>query len=464
MALPILVFSGVDTLFAIALLLWLNVLVYALEDLGNRSMLFAFAISFFTFLMGRDMVQQLLSYKVEEFDIKTNHHLYLCIILSLVFLMCGYLCCKWRTRRFIVSHMNTVEKTHRMRAADPAVKDVSKYLFYASWFFAIAYKLVIVRYVSVYGYSQYYVNFSNYLAGNTGLYIISKLEGMMPAALSIFSATLPSKKEYRIPVLMYAIYMVISLATGQRSYFILGILFFMVYFLYRNKRNPEEKWITKTMAAAAVAAVPLLAVLMTVLSSTRMGKNTQMTSVVDGVLSFLYDQGVTGNIVKRAYMYEDLIPKQIYSLEILHSGIFARLLGIPVYYGNSVEHALYGGSFTHSLAYVVLGPSYLEGIGTGSSYIAELFYEFGYIGVVIGNIVYGYIIAYINHPITKHNVFRMSVCFYFITQILWAPRASLTGFLSSLFAPITILTFLLVFGLANLLKDRYRKFIVSVHE
>ena len=463
-ALPILVFSGADILFAIALLLWLNIIIYAFRDTGSRSMLLAFAVSFFTFLMGRELVQQFLSYKIDNFDTETNHHLYLCIILSLTFLMCGYLFCNRRMHKIGSSHALMAVQLRSEIPVDPIVKDLSKYLFYASWIFAMISKLIVARFVSSYGYTNYYTDYSEFLTGNLALYAISKLEGIMPVALSIFSAALPSKKEYGIPSLMYVAYMMASLATGQRSAFILGILFLMVYYLYRNKHNPEERWITKNMIIAFVMALPLLAVFMTILSTVRMGETAQRISIVDGVLSFLYDQGVTGNIVKRAFMYKDRIPNQIYTLEFLHSGLFARLLKIPIYHGNTVEHALYGGSFTHAVAYVILGQSYLVGVGTGSSYIAELFYDFGYIGVVIGNFIYGYIIAYINHPVTKNNVFRMSVSFYIITQILWAPRASLTGFLSNLFAPMTIFSFLLVFGLANEMRDRYEGVFISINE
>lgn len=460
-----LAFTKVDILFAIGLLLWVNIFVYSLGDTGNRSMLLAFTIAFFTFLMGRDFVQQVFSYQVECFDIEINQHLYICIILSLISLMCGYFFCNRNNWRFNFSRHISVEQELQSEASiDPIVKNLSKILFFVSWVFAVVAKIVVASFVSSYGYFEYYTDFSEYLTGNTVLYIISKLEGVMPVALCIFSATLPSKKEYMIPSLMYVVYMLVSLATGQRSVFILGILFLMVYFLYRNKRNPEEGWFTKKMVVATIISVPLIAVLMSILANVRMGETAQTIPVIDGIFSFLYDQGVTGNVIKRAFMYRDQIPEQIYSLEFLHSGIFARLFNITVYHGNTVEHALYGGSFTHALGYVTLGNSYLAGRGTGSSYVAELFYDFGYIGVVIGNIIYGYIIAHINHPVTKNNVFFMSVRYYIITQILWAPRASLTGFLGNLFAPLTILSFLFVFGLAKLLKERYRGVSISTNE
>lgn len=62
-------------------------------------------------------------------------------------------------------------------------------------------------------------------------------------------------------------------------------------------------------------------------------------NMAKGFIEFFYDQGVTSNVMKRAYIYKDQIPSnQIYVLEFLHSGILARLLGIPVYHGNNIEH------------------------------------------------------------------------------------------------------------------------------
>mgnify|MGYP004516495761 CR=1 FL=1 len=446
--------SGANLLFSIGLLIWLNIFIYALRDYGNRSMLLAFMISFFVFLMGRDLVQQLFLYKVENFTDDINSHLYISIIFSLLSLLAGYVVCNYfeRYSRKNLSFDNSRENT----SVDPFVKNISKYLFYVSWIFAITSKLIVARYVSSFGYSEYYTDFSEYLYGNTFLYIVSKLEGVMPVALSIFSATLPTKKEYRIPVLMYIAYMLISLLSGQRSVFTLGILFLLVYFLYRNQKDPSEKWVTRKMVVLAIIAIPILSVFMTIFSNIRMGEQVGAVTLTSGVMDFLYDQGVTGNVIKRAFMYKNQIPKQIYSLEFIHSGIFARIFGIHVYHGNTVEHAMYGGSFTHALGYIVLGPSYLAGRGTGSSYVAELFQDFGYFGIIIGNIMYGYIIARINRPITKNNVLKMSIRYYIITQILWAPRASLTGFLANLFAPLTIVAFLFVFSLAKLFKSKYK--------
>lgn len=149
----------------------------------------------------------------------------------------------------------------------------------------------------------------------------------------------------------------------------------------------------------------------------------------------------------------DQIPKGFtYSFEFLRSGILGRILGIPIYHGNTIEHALYGGSFTHALGYVVLGTSYLAGYGPGSSYIAELFYDFSYMGVIIGSVIYSWLFVNISN-IAGKPPFIFSICLSVLTQLLWAPRSSFSGFITVLFYPTTWIAYLVIFGFAQCLHS-----------
>lgn len=149
----------------------------------------------------------------------------------------------------------------------------------------------------------------------------------------------------------------------------------------------------KKMIVGIILILPFLAVFVSAYNIWREGGNASSLNFFEGILNFFYDQGVTGNVLKRAYMYKNQIPKQIYTLEFLHSGILARLFNIKVYHGNTVDHAMYGGSFTHTLGYTVMNSAYLAGRGTGSSYIAELYQDFGYTGIILGNILYSFLLA-----------------------------------------------------------------------
>lgn len=442
------IITGAEPMFVLVMITWINMIFYAHTNLKDRSMLFAFLIAFFVFLLGRDFVQQFFGYQVENFTSEVQLHAYLSYLITLISLGVFY-------RLFSRHRRNSSRK--KTEYFDQAIKvllirKLSLYVYYFSWIFALISKIIVGSFVSARGFTDYYTDYSEYLSGNTLLYLISKIELIMPASWCIYLATRPSKKQIKWPLLFYLVYLIASLGGGQRSTSMLGILFLFVYFIYRQGLNPDEGWITKKMMILGILAIPCLAVFASVYNIWREGGSLEGVNFFENFIKFFYDQGVTSNVMKRAYMYKDQIPPdQIYTLEFLHSGILARLLGITVYHGNTVDHALLGGSFTHSLGYVVMGNSYLAGRGTGSCYIAELYQDFGYIGIFLGSILYAYLFANIANRNKDEKIFWTALRLMVITQLLWAPRGSYTGFISQNLTPTTLATIIFVFGFAHLL-------------
>lgn len=74
---------------------------------------------------------------------------------------------------------------------------ISRVVYYFSWIFAVTSKIVVGMFVSARGFTDYYTDYSEYLSGNSYLYIISKMELIMPVAWCIYLATLPSKNRLR---------------------------------------------------------------------------------------------------------------------------------------------------------------------------------------------------------------------------------------------------------------------------
>ncbi|PHP52334.1 O-antigen polysaccharide polymerase Wzy [Actinomyces ruminis] len=191
-----------------------------------------------------------------------------------------------------------------------------------------------------------------------------------------------------------------------------------------------------------VVSVPLVAIALTAVESARgVGAVASDTAGRNPILQLLYGQGVSSTVVRNAYTYADFIPKDWYTGEFLHSGLPARLLGSQVYHGNTVEHALHGGSFTHAFAYTLLGPQYLSGRGTGSSFIAELFYDYGYVGVLVGGAVYGAVCVWAC-TLVKGQPLRNGLRLVIVPTLLWAPRGSATGFLSTWLTPSVLVALL----------------------
>ena len=56
---------------------------------------------------------------------------------------------------------------------------------------------------------------------------------------------------------------------------------------------------------------------------------------------------------------------------------------------NSLLKAQYGNNFSHHLSYILLGDEYLAGHGCGSSYLLEVFADYGYLGIVVFSLILG---------------------------------------------------------------------------
>lgn len=444
--LPILLFIlDCNIVFVAVVYIWCYLALYSYKEIEKRGMLFAFLVTFFCFLMGREILEQFFIYKVEAFDDNTNRHAYISMLLSLLSVGLGYMFFsqkKQESKGLIRNDGNSI----RLRL-------ISKIVYYFTIIFAIITKLVIARYVFSHGYTEYYVSFYENMASNGILYVISKIEIAMPVALCVFLSTLPTKKELRQPIWVYLFYLLVSLGSGQRSTLMLGLLFLMVYFLYRQSIDPDTLWVKRKWICGSIFVVPFLALFFSWFNAWRFNETDNNFVWYAGLFDFFYAQGVTVNIIKHAYnLYEELANQQFYILEFAKSGFLARLFNIEVYNGNSIEHALYGGSFTHALGYKVLGNLYLMGRGTGTSYIAELFQDFSYFGIVLGNILYAYLLANINRFSEYKSIFMHSLQLLMITQLLWAPRGSFSGFLSVIFFPSTIITLIIIFGLNYLIS------------
>lgn len=435
-------------LFALLTILLL-LFQFCLKDITRRSVLFAFGVAFFVFLVGREFLEVYLNIELDtRFSEQTNRHLYLSLLMSIISI--------WSAFYFFTKKhtTNSFEGTSSFSLYRNVLQKLSLVSFYISMPFVIIVNYFISQYVSKLGYYAYYTDFSELLINNTLLYAMSKMDIVCDVSFCTFLATLPSKKRFTIPCISYFLILLSSIGTGQRSTLILGLMLLFVFITYMQSLSPEEKWIPRKIGLYVLIAIPALALFSSFWGQKRFGDEYKRQSITEEFTAFFYNQGVTSYVVKRAYEYEGLIPDQMYTSEFLYSGLPAILSGKEVIHGNNIEHATKGNSFTHALGYIVLGDAYLAGAGTGSSYIAELYFDFGYFGIIIGSILYGWLLALFYVHSRSRHIFIRALLFIVFTRILWACRASFTGFLSYAFSPITILTLLVLFGLSSLISRR----------
>ncbi|MDO4899143.1 O-antigen polysaccharide polymerase Wzy family protein [Actinomyces sp.] len=427
--------------WTLVLLLWLNTLLFAFARIAERAILAAFLMSFFLLLLGREITVDFFRYETNQAPPGQTEHLQLCLVLSLVGILAGALAVSTvRARRLRApvssQDMESDQNRNGTLLADPSIV---RSLYWVTLALSLVSVTLRARYVLANGYLSYYTEFSDLEDASGSMYGLRRIEIMLPLMLTIYLGLFPPRRQVVAAATGWGAYLALSLLTGQRGTFVGGVVVILAYWIVRSRQEPPGAWrIGRRGRIVGAVAVPLIAATMAAVESARgVGAVASDAGGRNPILQLLYGQGVSSTVIRNAYTYADFIPKDWYTGEFLHSGLLARLLGYQVYHGNTVEHALHGGSFTHAFAYTLLGPQYLTGRGTGSSFIAEMFYDYGYLGVLAGGAVYGAICVWTCH-LVKGQPLRNGLRLMIVSTLLWAPRGSATGFLSIWLTPSVV--------------------------
>lgn len=419
-------------------LLWINMIIYAGRDLKARGMLFAFCVSFFSFLMGRHLLSYYLNYEVEFFDKLVNRHAELCLLLSLISVSLSYTFFSIRKRKEHVQQFLPNMYTE-------IVQRYSFRLFWIALLFSIIYAVFIAMLVATLGYlGSYTAEGSVLMRGNIILVMLNRIEQALPVILCCYLATFPDRKSCNKVCGCYFVYLILTLLGGQRGPFVLGILFLMIYYFYRNGVDGEI-WVKRRWIKMGFISLPLLLTFLGIFSQMRVGEKVEFKNMGDSIVKFVYNNGVSINVIKRAYELDDVLRSdRYYSMHFLHEGLFGLVFGSGGGSGNNVDKATEGYSLAHALPYLMFREKYLEGRGTGTSYIAELYHDFGYGGVVLGSLFYGFLLASLA-KFDRNRPFMTSVKLLIITRLLWAPRGGFTEFITVLSLPATIFVYVIIF-------------------
>ena len=202
---------NIDMLFGIAMLLWIDLIVYAVSKFNERSVFFGFLVTFFIFLMGRQMLEIFGLHKIEtDFPDSVQKKTEITLLLSLMGLFGGYIISGYIKNSKMKIRIKKKQNNEQTLLV-PYIRKVSSILFRITYIFAILKVLESAIYVSYAGYLSMYTSFSSNLP-----YIIQKLAELSPILMFTYLGTLPSKKECQCNIVLYIIYLLSTLATGRR--------------------------------------------------------------------------------------------------------------------------------------------------------------------------------------------------------------------------------------------------------
>lgn len=280
----------------------------------------------------------------------------------------------------------------------------------------------------------------------------------------LFLSTKPKIKLLIGPVGIYLIYIFASALTGGRKILFGRIIMLIIYvfLIYKLKFNKK------------VLVISLLTILGLIIigQSTVAFRNkyTMKTSITDKIHSFISDQSTSVYVIGYTKEHEEGFSKprskfivQPIRRYILENAISRYLFKQEFNSKQDKEGVKQVQSLSYELSYMMNPKLFEQGHGLGSSYIAELYLSFGYIGIILGNIIIGFLFMLIQNKAMKSRLVLFVFC-WSIPNILLMVRENPLEFLVSLDKPILVYVILLIiYNFINrYLKDRNIKFISKI--
>ena len=369
-----------NSVFALLLVCYISIFAKMLCNYRSNAMMLAFLICFFVFLVGRPFVYEVFGYYRDsgiKIDDEARNCMYLCLLVSLLALYCGYYICKKNRFRKREAHQEYTQ----CNFDKPFCKNLRKVSFYATiimYIMAITENILRFLFVREVGYEASYYLEHDYAYGMP--FILHALAMSAPVALAIFLATLPNKKEVRLPVGLFLISNFISSMSGNRFEVIASIIAIVVYYVWRSNSD-KGNWINRKLVIIGVIFSPILILLMQGMAYWRSG--VDLYTDVNPIMSFMYENGGSSNQIAAVHQYKGVATNEDakYSFggiwrSIQESGI-ANMFGLgESYRAQTVEYARNSYSLGASLTYYFYPTQYLTGYGLGGCYIAELYHDF----------------------------------------------------------------------------------------
>ena len=320
-----------------------------------------------------------------------------------------------------------------------------------------------IRFVASHGYVAYYISYNSILPS-----VLVKIGEYTPLALCVYLSTFPSKKESSFVIKSFLLYSLLTLLIGSRSGVIFNSIFLLCYFVYRNYTDRGKTvWISKKTLVFLLLSVPFLLSFLYLYEYIRTGREVESMTFGESIVKFFVNIGSASQNIKYGYELRNEIPKfRFYSLggtlNYFKYGTLFNLFDLQsIPSRHTVQFALESHSFDAMLSYLTIPKQFLQGNGTGSSFIAELFADFGYVGVAAGSLVYGCLFKR-GQVLNNRNWLATTIKLFIFFTMLSAPRASYDGFIAEILNVNHILYVFLIFLLASNYRKKYKREKVSM--
>lgn len=420
-------FATADYSFALVgvLSVYVSNLVYAFRDLMQRLLFLFLHLGMALFLLSRPIVGLLDATKTWEFvRADTTEFALLALFVSLVAMFLGAFLYDFfaaRNKRYgeirdacRVSLAYGVGK-RILLAVDEGTDSRDRWLknMRIASFVCLTFCLlgsyaegaIKLAYMDGLSYEDYYlISASDYVP-----WVVGVLGTICPYVLCSYLATMPKRKPVLVMFVLYIGTTIPMLAIGSRADFVISCLLCALYFVLRALSDKEEVWIGRRELLVAAVCVPAGVFFMGLWTYIRADAVIELTGFVNTVVDAFYKQGVSFTVLGYGYQVDSQIQElgfRFFSIGSFISNITQGFIGQTFlgceYLGdtNSALLALNGNSYAHTMSYFAHA-NYLGGEGYGSSYILELYADFGYVGIAVGSAIIAFALSALSASIGK---------------------------------------------------------------
>lgn len=235
---------------------------------------------------------------------------------------------------------------------------------------------------------------------------------LVELSYAMFLASMPKKKTFVLFSTIFMLLQILDVLKGGRSKLFLPLMF-VIWFYNKFYKNSIRINLFKLFSFGVVLIVVSQSLLIF-----RDSNNVvlDLESYSSLFVIFFQQQGVS--ILVPAYLIHykgvfinESLPYILYPLDLFDN--------FSVQSTEYVKNTLSLGS---KLTYFLSPKSYLDGQGIGSSYVAEL-YDLGYLGVMTGSLVLGFLIKKFSDSII-YSRYLIFISYILFESIVYMPRAS----------------------------------------
>lgn len=446
--------KNLDAAFFFILIILLSNVEYGFFNISRRAAYLLFLASFFCFLLGRMTVDFFSNGSVRfYFSESIAIHMLVSIALSLIFIQVGY-----EVFEIFIGKKEVSLEEKDIADNSIYIRKLRKYsvvLFYISAVMAIAMNIEQIVFIKTNSYLDLYTVFSSYIP--RAFQIVGN---MHIVAFLVYLATQPEKKKCFLPILVFAVIAISVLVAGDRGTFIIDAAIVIVYIFWRQYRD-REVWISRRMIIIGLICIPFVAAFLSYSVYLREGVDVGEKSISNQFARFFKSTGNSVDILGYGKQYEDKFPQSFYSFGELidyakYNPISEKILGEKKPSQHTVEYAMTMHSYAHTISYFINSKSYLSGHGKGSSYIAEVYNDFGYMGIIICNLVYGVLLALIN-VLPKSKPIFIAILLIALRILLYTPRGPMIVPISYFVNITTVFALLFLWGMSRYAETLYTK-------